>query len=954
MARIEKEDILLATDSGKLVILDYYPQAAVGFSSRRNFKMRADDKNPSAAVFFKDDIWFIQDKGGADTKAYSAIALVMDRERLTFPQALEHIASRFSPHLLEDRSGPAAGPKPTMEKAPTGIDEIFVQLRKPGEFTPRELEILGHRITKENCDSMMLKPVDYYITKKNEKGVSWKIASNEDYPIYYYDYGSFGKIYQPLGELRFLWAGEKPNNLISGDKQFTHRYSEALKNNFPEVDLSSGVDDRWEDLILCSGPSDALNVFSSGYHVCWLNSESAKLTSHEYSLLTRLAKNIYICYDIDETGIRKMYELAMVYLDIKIIMLPESLRKIRARGGKFCKDAKDFFLHYRRPDQQNPNKLFSQLVKLSYSLKFWVENTNPKGEFSGYDINNEQLYAFLNACGFWKIETSTNKKGFTFCFVQDNVVELIDEDSISAKCSNFLIQFLKDHPEYYSQQLVNAIHRSNQIKISSLEKLKFICPNFKAFDKNSDVIFFRNAVARVMASGVESFKPGWGDYYVYRHKIIDHDFSVEKPLFEVNYTEHYATLLNQLNSGKLAPLSPEYVSLKKKIDALPEVERYKVEIADWDFSYLKYIYNTGRVYWRKEELGHILTEQEKQEVDLHFVNKVTALGYQLFKHKDAGQAYGIYAMEMEGGDVGTHLGGTGKSLFISSIEQVRKQLFINGQDLNMNNPEFMFAGVERNVTDHVFFDDLNEFVDLHRFMPMITGKMTINAKYQNAFVLDYKESPKVAFTSNHGIKNFDASLRRRTWFTAFGSYYHPEDPMKGLKERSPYTEFRKNLISDYTPAEMNKFYNFMLQCLQAYLKFRVRIQPPMGQIEKRNIQRTITDEFIWWAEDYFNDTRLNTLVNKHEAFEAYKSTLNEKVAKMIKINTFKSRLIQFCQYKEWIFNPAYLLKTESDKERNEIRIKELNEDKYFYYISTLPIEEPSEDATFDDDDLPPI
>ena len=30
--------------------------------------------------------------------------------------------------------------------------------------------------------------------------------------------------------------------------------------------------------------------------------------------------------------------------------------------------------------------------------------------------------------------------------------------------------------------------------------------------------------------------------------------------------------------------------------------------------------------------------------------------------------------------------------------------------------------------------------------------MTINAKYQNAFVLDYKDSPKVAFTSNHGIK----------------------------------------------------------------------------------------------------------------------------------------------------------------------------------------------------------
>ena len=145
---------------------------------------------------------------------------------------------------------------------------------------------------------------------------------------------------------------------------------------------------------------------------------------------------------------------------------------------------------------QNPIKLFAQLVKLSYSLKFWVEKIDKKGDFYGYDINNEQLYAFLNACGFWKIETSTNKKGFTFCYIKDNVVELIDEDSISATCSNFLIDYLKQNPEYYSQMLVNAIHRSNQIKLSSLERLKFIEPNFKAYDKHSDSFFFKNSVAK--------------------------------------------------------------------------------------------------------------------------------------------------------------------------------------------------------------------------------------------------------------------------------------------------------------------------------------------------------------------------------------------------------------------------------------------------------------------------
>ena len=949
MARIEKDNILLATDGGKNVILDYYPQSSVGFSSRRNFKMRSDDRNPSAAVYFKDGTWFIQDKGGADNKAYTAISLVMENERLTFPQALEFIASKFAPHLLEDRIQ-SVGPRPRMERAEPS-DRLIVKTADRS-FTKKELDLLGHKITQKNCEELCLKPVESYVSRRNDKGQSWEFFATEEYPVYYYDYGTWGKIYQPLGELRFLYAGEKPDNFIFGGYKFLRLFEDAKKGVFPDIDRDTQVDERWEHLILCSGPSDALNVSAAGYHVCWLNSESATLTPYDFSLLTRLSKNIYICYDIDNTGVQKMFDLALQFIDLKIIILPEALKKVRTRGGKYGKDAKDFFVHYRRPDQQNPHRLFDQLVKLSFSLKFWVEKRDKKGEFLGYDINNEQLYSFLSACGFWKIETSTNKKEFTYCFIKDNVVKLISEEKISSACSNYLIEYLKEHPEYYSQMLVNAIHRSNQIKLGSLDKLKTISPNFKSFDKYSDTIFFKNAVVRVSSNEISVIKPGNSEFFVYDHKIIDHEFTPEEPLFQIEYTEEYATHLNLYKSSDLPLHSPERSALKKKIDALEDTSKYTLDIIDNNFSFLKYVYNTGRAFWRKEELGHPLSVQERKEVELHFINKVCALGYQMFKYKEAGQAFGIYAMELESSDIGTHLGGTGKSLFISSIEQVRKQLFINGQDLNMNDAQFLFSGVERGVTDHVFFDDLNEYIDLHRFMPMITGKMSVNAKYQNAFTLDFSDSPRVAFTSNHGIKNFDASLRRRTWFTAFSSYYHPDDPMKGLKERSPFTEFGKNLISDYTPAELNKFYNFMMQCLQTFLKFRERIQPPMNQIEKRNIQRAIGDEFIWWAEDYFNDGKLNTLVNKHSAFDAYKATLNEKTAKMIKINTFKNRLIQFCQYNEWVFNPEGLLTSESEKERNEIRRKENGEDAYFYFISTTQVNSTAVEEI--DGDLPPL
>ena len=76
-------------------------------------------------------------------------------------------------------------------------------------------------------------------------------------------------------------------------------------------------DNTWDSLILCSGGSDALNVHNAGYHVCWMNSETANLTEHEFKILSDLAKKVYILYDIDETGIRQMYDIALRYLDIR-------------------------------------------------------------------------------------------------------------------------------------------------------------------------------------------------------------------------------------------------------------------------------------------------------------------------------------------------------------------------------------------------------------------------------------------------------------------------------------------------------------------------------------------------------------------------------------------------------------------------------------------------------------
>ena len=952
---VKKEDVFAATEGGKAVIIHYYPQssACFGQGSRKNFKIRPDDRNPSCTVFRKDGVWFLQDKGGPDNKAYTAIQLVMKEESLGYPQAIEWIARKFAPSLCD---GGAKVP----ESAVPDIQEVLpqermtVHVRESGEFSDKELGMLGYNITPQVCAELLLRPVDYYVTAKNSKGKSYRISSTEDYPIYYYDYGSWGKVYCPLGQTRFLYVGKKPDNFIFGEKDFIDGMERSKNGIYPGLAADPDgegeeVDLTWQDLVICSGPSDALNVKNAGYHVCWLNSETADLNDYEYGLMSKLAKNIYILYDIDETGIANMYRIALRYLDIKIIKLPEELKRFKDRKGKPCKDAKDFFMHFRRPENQNPVSLFKELVKLAGGLKFWQEKYAKNGAFSGYDINNEQLYSFLQASGYYKIATTANAKGYTFCHIEDNVVTLIDEDAVSSHCSAYLLEYIKTHPQYYSQSLANAIHRSRQISKASLEKLQMTNPDFNAFDEKSDYLFFRNGIFRISAKGVEKVRPADCRFMVYKDKIIEHDFKPEQPFFDIEYSKDYAALVSRLAGAD--PRSPVSYEIRKQIDALDDTERYELKIYRTDSSFMQFVYNTGRNFWRKEELGMPLSPEEKAETELHFMNKAMALGYLMSKYKVAGQPYAIYAMETEQSDEGTHLGGTGKSLFMTSTEQLRKQLFINGQELDPRDTRFMLQGVVKGVTDTVYFDDLNAAVDLHRFMPMITGKMVVNIKHKDSLILDFKESPKVAFTSNHAVKKFDASLRRRTWFTAFTDYYHSDDPMRGLKERSPYTQFKKNLIQDYNEEEMNSFYNFMINCMVMWKKLRVRIQPPMKQIERRNLQRAITDEFIWWCDDYFTEDRLNCLVNKHQAFDDYRATLNKKIADNIKIQTFKTKLQQYCIYKNWTFNPPSLLRSDTEKDRNEIRRKENNKDVYYFYIDTLKPERLPVDAILGTDDF---
>ena len=139
---------------------------------------------------------------------------------------------------------------------------------------------------------------------------------------------------------------------------------------------------------------------------------------------------------------------------------------------------------------------------------------------------------------------------------------------------------------------------------------------------------------------------------------------------------------------------------------------------------MKYLYNTGRIYWEKEEKGEKLTPDEIFEQNLHFISKVCAMGYLLYRHKEPARAWAIYAMETdEDIESGKHEGGTGKSFFIKLATYIRKHVFIDGQKKSLSDDKHLFGRVLEDFTDLVVIDDLGKHVPLNT---LFVAKQQIN------------------------------------------------------------------------------------------------------------------------------------------------------------------------------------------------------------------------------------
>ena len=919
MAYVEQKDVLKATNDGLDIIVSLYPDAHESASKpNRKFKTR-DEKTASAKLnrAEADGTYLVIDFGG-DAESRNAIQCYAYENKCDFITALRELAAKYNVMSTEQAMEvikAAYSDRPATTEENEGVWSYEVR----DSLTDYEIETivskellsgLGWKDEKKKSAAystiagkfkyLHCHPLISYSIVKNRKVMTF--SSTDRYPIFLIDEETHQKIYQPLHPekaMRFMYVpGKKPKDFIHGLVQLNKAYEEnrkLIEENEQGDDEDGGkkgkkkkANYKLQEAILCTGFSDGINVALAGYQVIWLNSESAKLEQYQYDRIMMMVEKLYQISDLDETGRKAAHALAMKYLELYNIELPEELMKFRDRRGNPCKDVRDYFNHYKKKD-------FKVLVENdSMPYRFWDKkaNYNKAGEYTGsdYEFRNEYAYNFLQKNGFYRLPVGDKESDFEYIQIEGNTVRFTSAVKIKAFVKTFL------RSRQLDMKLRDAMHKTTQLNESSLTALDEIDISFIDNDKETQYLFFQNKTLEITSSGVTEYKPGAVKKYVWEDEVYPHRYE--------------------------APKVEPFTIIKDELGV------YDVTVNNPDCLFLRFLVQTSRVHWRvelEERLsasdmtpvqrekyaeqnkhniaGPLLQDDEKEEQKRHLVNKIFTIGYLIHRYKDRSKPWFVFAMDGKLSEDGQSHGGSGKSIVYDMAMRalLPRNFMLSGRNPKLTDDPHKYDG----LTEHhryVFIDDAHKYLRLDVFYTDITGDVKVNPKGKRPFTIPFEKSGKFSFTSNYTPQNLGPSTERRMIYNVFSDYYHNAGETTDYKEsRDPKTEFGKAMFTEFSQAEWNDFYNTAIYCLRFYLSSTEKITPGMGNVNKRNLSSIMGPDFHGWADAFFAEQgdKLDRMIMREIVFKDFIYTVGGKWTPQ----SFFDRLKAFCKLNGYILNP---------------------------------------------------
>ncbi len=995
MKYIDQNELFKATNQGLSVFEHYYPGENLR-NPKHYFKLRADEKTASARVYWFNGLYLLTDYGNQDeVNGLNAVKFVMWNEGLQYIDALRYIEEVVVGRAITSEGFYRPKYRPDYKVRDMKPEDKKGEYKFVYKETPAktDLEAIGRYVTAEALEVFHCKPIERYdycaFSKKLGKDVVHTFIATVDYPIFVFDYGDFKKLYKPYDpekKNRFIYVGEKPKDYVYGLEQLKNADNEFAADSNEDIVMPEGKPEaRVKDLFRCSGESDALNLYATGFHVYWLNSESADYQPGQYKEIDDLCQNHYQVMDLDATGRKHATKQALKHMNLNTLELPEWISFKKDFRGNPCKDVKDF-INISGTDQESTYWNFMALKRKAKTAKFWTKNEDKNGKIS-YNLSLEHLYWFLQLSGFYSMDSIYHKKaGYCYCHIQGKIVKLINPDNIKKLVKRHVKEYVKSKNIMDEIAILNKINSSAQISEANLQELAEITLDFKNHSAKTEVLNFQNVSLKISVDEIKRIKheelPNFilGELEVGRDKIshlIDHTFHLQKdPPVEVHPTPEFQKLLDKLKNAK-TDIARD--NANAEISQFPDLEKYKTVIRDKDFIFIRYLKDLARVHWRKE-LEHKLplTKQEEAEQELAFINILFVLGYHCSQFKHKAKPWLTFLQDMKISQIGQSSGRSGKSLLTMAIGYVRTSFYVGGRKLDEKQEfKFIYDGLTE-FHDFIEVDDFAERGLFEYFYTEVTGKREVNPKNLAPYVLKYEDSGKMLISSNFELPDTNSSTIARLLNCGVSDFYHERTKKNDyLETRSPLTRFGRRMYDDFNSHEWNQFYNVIAYAIQMYQRFD-KIQPPMENLEKRQARREMAkglgrdEEFFHWANHYFQTVKegetpeyspaetgyFNTYIIRENAFENFRTTqLSDSQRKGYKAQKFKTHLAAFCEYYGYQFNPAELCVGGESNDARRIMKSVDGKTKECFYIGTkagippAPAANDKENSTTGDSDM---
>ncbi|MDP1763061.1 MAG: BT4734/BF3469 family protein [Sediminibacterium sp.] len=417
-------------------------------------------------------------------------------------------------------------------------------------------------------------------------------------------------------------------------------------------------------------------------------------------------------------------------------------------------------------------------------IRFWneaVEEDKAGKQLTKYSLDYIRYFDFLESQGFYRLQLPNNK--YDLIRFKDNICT----PQMTHNIQDHLNQWCKSNNELGVLSMLRKGAKT-YFALNQFDNLNYKTIEFAKDTHDTAFYYFRNGIAEVTERGIEFVEYKQHNKSIWRSQIIDHDFIPLPSDLPVTADDNI----------DFDAMPCEFAKFISRAASNPQSDAVSIEI------------------------------REKR-----YFSFCSSIGYMLHDHK-TNISKAIIAVDHKlAMDRTEQNGGTGKSIVGNSFKYLKKIAMIDGREFKEDYP-FRFDMLETD-TKIIVMQDCRHNLDFGSFFVPITGDFTYNRRNIGFRTIKYEDSPKFWFDSNFTFKGEGNSHRRRQHVIEFDDYYS--------EEHTPYDDFSHYMFTDWDSEEMNRFYNFMLQCVQIYLAEGL-LPYQKGNYDERKLTNECPVEFI--------------------------------------------------------------------------------------------------------------